>query len=91
MKKKNSAIETTAHNAALLSGSEIGLGSVLHGLKIPFSGHFLSLNQGFILSRATIKSKNVKNSKFIPISISNISSLLKTLAPAGKKLTPLKK
>ncbi|MBE8221992.1 MAG: hypothetical protein HAW60_04600 [Bdellovibrionales bacterium] len=71
--------------AALLSMVEIGLGSFLHSLKIPFSGHFLSLNQGFILTKASLEIKE-KNSAAL---ISTTSALLKSLSPAGKKLTPM--
>jgi hypothetical protein len=71
--------------AALLSIVEIGLGSVLHGLKIPLSGHFLSLNQVFILSWAS----RVISARSTPGIISNTAALLKSLSPAGKKLTPM--
>lgn len=72
-------------NAALLSLIEVGLGSLLHGMKIPFAGHFLSLNQGLILTRATLKSGERRDA---PI-ISTTAALLKSLSPAGKKLTPM--
>lgn len=45
-------VEILGREAAALSLVEIGLGSILHGLKMPFTGYFLSLNQGFFLSRA---------------------------------------
>lgn len=57
----------------------------MHSLKIPFSGQILSLNQVFILTRASIKITN-KNSAAL---IGNTSALLKSLSPAGKKLTPM--
>ncbi len=71
--------------AALLSAVEVGLGSVLHAFKTPFAGHFLSLNQGFILTWA---------SRQIPLPsapsvISTTAAMLKSLSPAGKKLTPM--
>jgi hypothetical protein len=71
--------------AALLSAIEIGLGSFLHSLKIPFSGHFLSLNQGLILTKASIEIKDKKS----PVYISTTSAILKSLSPSGKKLTPM--
>jgi len=71
--------------AALLSLMEIGLGGLLHSFKIPFSGHFLSLNQGFILSKSSLELKH----KTAPASISSVAALLKSLSPAGKKLTPM--
>ncbi|MBD64617.1 MAG: hypothetical protein CME62_05395 [Halobacteriovoraceae bacterium] len=70
---------------AILSTVEIGLGSLLHGLKLPFSGHFLSLNQIFILTLLN-RQQAGKNG---PALVSSCSALLKTLAPAGKKLTPM--
>jgi len=72
-------------NAALLSAVEIGLGSFLHAFHIPMAGHFLSLNQGLLLSRAALRTK----AKALPLESSNISAVLKSLSPAGKKLTPM--
>jgi hypothetical protein len=72
-------------NAALLSLIEVGLGSLLHGMKIPLSGHFLSLNQGLILTRTTLKSGEPRDAAII----STTAALLKSLSPAGKKLTPM--
>lgn len=76
-------------NGALLSAIEVGLGSVLHGLKIPFSGQFLSLNQGFILARTSLVGRKFPHHHFLPAGVSNVSALLKSLSPAGKKLTPM--
>ncbi len=71
--------------AALLSIVEIGLGSFLHAFSVPFAGHFLSLNQGFILTRAAMESGD----KRAPGIISAVAALLKSLSPVGKKLTPM--
>lgn len=71
--------------AAFLSLVEVGLGSVLHAFRIPFTGHFLSLNQGFFLARASHQTGN----RTIGASISNVTAILKSLSPAGKKLTPM--
>lgn len=81
--------EFTGRYAALLSGIEIGLGSLLHSFRIPFSGQFLSLNQGLILARACHKSRGETWSVKTPSGISNVSAVLKSLSPAGKKLTPM--
>lgn len=78
---------TTGRDAAILSAVEIGLGSVLHAFKVPFSGHFLSLNQSFLLARAALK--NREGARFLPAQVSSIAALLKSLSPAGKKLTPM--
>lgn len=72
-------------NAATLSLIEVGLGSLLHGLKLPFSGHVLSLNQSFILTRATLASGERRDAAVI----STTAAILKSLSPAGKKLTPM--
>jgi len=83
------AVETDSKThtrfTAILTLTEVGLGSLLHSFKIPLSGQCLSLNQGFLLSRATLKTKNRKT----PLVISNVAALLKSLSPAGKKLTPM--
>lgn len=77
---------------ALLGLTEIGVGSVIHGLKIPLGGHCLSLNQGLIL---------MQSSRFLDDSIgrfqkarsashiSLMTALMKSFSPAGKKLTPM--
>ena len=77
--------EDIGKKAALLSIVEIGLGSFLHAFSIPFAGHFLSLNQGFILTRAAIESDDRR----APGIISAVAALLKSLSPVGKKLTPM--
>jgi hypothetical protein len=74
--------------SSLLSVAEIGLGSILHALHIPFRGHFLSLNQTFLLTRA-LQCVPSKERTFIPLYISSIAASVKALAPVGKKLTPM--
>lgn len=71
--------------AALLSAVEVGLGSVLHGLSVPFAGHLLSLNQGFLLAWSV----RTSGERAAAGPISTTAALLKSLAPAGKKLTPM--
>ena len=78
-------VELAGKQGAILSVIEVGLGSILHGLRIPFSGHALSLNQGFILTRAVRKGQRAS----LGAEISAIAALLKSLSPAGKKLTPM--
>ena len=43
-KDKDSQVDVVGTHAAMLSISEVGLGSLLHAFHIPFSGYFLSLN-----------------------------------------------
>lgn len=81
--------DAIGRDAAVLSAVEVGLGSVLHGFKIPFSGHFLSLNQAFLLSRATLKLKDTGVARRAGAQVSSIAAILKSLSPAGKKLTPM--
>ena len=83
MEKDNT--EEIGKQIASLALIEVGLGSLLHSLKIPLSGHFLSLNQTAFLSRSSFK----LNSKKAPLEISLTASILKSLSPAGKKLTPM--
>jgi hypothetical protein len=83
------SLRRVGEDAALLSLVEIGLGSLLHGLKIPLTGQFLSLNQGFLLARATLRQHGLPADRFTPARVSNVASLLKSLSPAGKKLTPM--
>jgi len=82
-------MDLAGRTAAILSVVEIGLGSFLHSLRIPFTGHTLSLNQGFFLSRASLKVRNIKFSRIMGSQISLIQATLKSLSPAGKKLTPM--
>jgi hypothetical protein len=82
-------IEIVGHYGATLSLIEVGLGSLLHAFKVPFSGILLSLNQGFILCRAAILSREIPKNLWTTYSISNVAAVLKSLSPAGKKLGPM--
>jgi hypothetical protein len=82
---QNHEIEVIGKYAASLSVVEIGLGSILHAASIPLTGQILSINQTAFLARASFK----ENSKTISLKISLVTSILKSLAPAGKKLTPM--
>jgi hypothetical protein len=74
---------------ATLSATEVALGSLVHGFKIPLGGHLLSLNQGLILTwcvrrlRARVASVQAINS------ISLTSGALKALSPMGNRLGPM--
>lgn len=74
--------------AGLLSLTETGIGSILHAFHVPFTGHFLSLNQIFILSRASSEGAK-KLACSSPFLTSFIAAMLKALSPMGKKLTPM--
>ncbi len=72
--------------AAQLSVTEIAVGSIGHGFKVPLTGQFLSLNQlAFLL--------NALNRDQLPVSsvfeISGIAAVLKSFSPAGQKLGPM--
>ncbi len=86
--QRTSRIEATT--IVVLSLTEVGLGSVIHAFSIPFGGHFLSLNQGLLLTQAVKQSQATRVSSAKTCnSISLVSGLLKSLSPAGKKLTPM--
>ena len=89
--QKQNVTHWVGRQSAILSIVEMGLGGLLHGLKIPFTGYFLSLNQAFILSRTSLKLGEVDlpSARLAPASVSNITAILKSLSPAGKKLTPM--
>ncbi|HEY5235688.1 MAG TPA: hypothetical protein VIJ14_05885 [Rhabdochlamydiaceae bacterium] len=75
-------------HATALSLSEVGLGSIMHALHIPFAGTLLSLNQIFLLTRSlSLATSRSRTSS--PFSISSSAALIKCLAPIGKKLTPM--
>ncbi len=84
----DSKIELVGKYSAALSLIEVALGSVLHAFYVPFSGNFLSLNQGFLLCRASVEARN-QNLGRVGYGISNVSAVLKSLSPAGKKLGPM--
>jgi hypothetical protein len=87
--KEHKKIEFIGHYGAALSLIEVGLGSILHSLKIPFSGILLSLNQGYLLCRAALKGEEFKKSEWMTYRVSNIAAVLKSLSPAGKKIGPM--
>jgi len=81
-------IELIGKYSAVLSAIEVALGSLLHAFHVPFAGNFLSLNQGYLLCRASLESRE-RGLDSISYSISNVTAVLKSLAPAGKKLGPM--
>lgn len=87
--EENKKVEIIGDYGASLSVIEVGLGSLLHSLHFPFAGVFLSLNQGFILCRAVILSRDLDENEWCAYNISNVAAVLKSLSPAGKKLGPM--
>lgn len=81
-------VEIMGKYSAMLSVIEVALGSVLHALHVPFAGNFLSLNQGYLLCRASLEAKE-KGVGTVGYGVSNVAAVLKSLAPAGKKLGPM--
>jgi hypothetical protein len=81
--------DLVADYTALLAGTEIGVGSLIHGFHIPFGGHLLSLNQGILLTLLSKKSHSAASASRRANYVSLNSAVLKSLAPAGKKLTPM--
>ncbi len=83
--ERSSQTEALGHYGALLSLVELGLGTTLQAFRVPFGGLFLSLNQGYLLTCASIKTGDAS----IAYSISNVAAIMKSLAPAGHKLGPM--
>lgn len=75
--------------SSLLAAAEVGLGSLLHAAQIPLAGHWLSLNQGLILSLATKSVAGRAEAIRATCLISTTAALFKALSPAGKRLTPM--
>lgn len=75
--------------SALLTTSEIGLGSLLHGLHLPFGGHLLSLNQSLILTLNLRSNENRWEGAQSTSQISLTAAFLKLLSPIGKRITPM--
>ena len=82
---ENKKTEEIGKHAASLALVEIGLGSLLHSLHVPLAGHFLSVNQTAFMTRISFRTHSAQSA----LSLSLISSLLKSLSPAGKKLLPM--
>lgn len=94
MSNNKSPIEPVTKFAAHLSAVEIVIGSFLHGFKIPFGGHFLSLNQGYFLCRflneiQTRSSHSRLQSAQSLMEVSGVAACLKSLSPAGQKVGPM--
>jgi hypothetical protein len=47
------------------------------------------MNQVFLLTRAVRNARGLPSARRLPFTVSGISSILKSLSPAGKKLTPM--
>lgn len=68
-----------------LATVEITLGAIFHSARIPLTGYILSLHQAFCLARVSRQ----EGGMFTSLSTSTTVAILKTLAPAGKKITPM--
>lgn len=72
-----------------LSLIEVVIGSGMHALHLPFSGHLLSLNQGFLLCRYLKDSNNRISGAKMVMEVSSVAAIMKALSPVGKKLGPM--
>lgn len=72
-----------------LSIIEVFLGSILHGLQIPFAGHFLSVNQGLFLYINNDEANSKFQSAKMSFEISMIVAIMKSFSPAGRRLGPM--
>jgi len=86
---KTSTDTHLARFAGILSLSEIFWGSFVHALRIPLGGHFLSLLQISLLCELDLRTRLSEGTRFFPLLTSSIAATLKSLSPAGKKLTPM--
>lgn len=76
--------------AFALSAIEIGIGAALHAFHVPMGGKLLSLNQGFLLSRASFTGATSRRDAIaMTHEISFSAACLKSLSPVGRKLTPM--
>jgi hypothetical protein len=81
----NAQLNSKADIAAYLSSVELSLGSALHSFKVPMAGQALSLHQIYFLNCYTYALKD----KSLPLTVSTLVSIMKSLSPAGKRLTPM--
>ena len=81
--------DNVTRTAAHLSLIEIAIGSIVHGFKLPFAGHTLSLNQGVFLTHALRLADSRIQAAKQSIEISSVTSVLKSLSPAGNKIGPM--
>lgn len=86
IKSPEKKMDIEIKRAAQLAITEIGLGSLGHGFKIPLTGQLLSLNQLAFLLNALNRDKLSNASVF---EISGIAAVLKSFSPAGQKLGPM--
>ncbi len=75
--------------AAALSLTEISVGSLIHAFHLPLGGHVLSLNQALVLTFSTRGARDRRACLQASASVSNVAAALKSLSPAGKKLSPM--
>ena len=76
--------EKIAVFASINGVTEVGLGSLLHSLRVPFKGHFLALLQNFLL---ILFGKELRGRNLFWVVL--ISSGLKSFSPAGARLMPM--
>ena len=73
---------------SLLSISEVGIGTLAHTFRIPFTGHLLSLNQLFILNLALCQ-QDIRQKPSLLIHATHIAAAAKAITPSYKKITPI--
>ncbi len=70
--------------AAINGVIEVGLGSMLHSLRVPLKGHFLAIVQNFML---ILYGRDLNGRGLLPITF--IVSGLKAFSPTGGKIKPM--
>ncbi len=86
---KNSQTNLVTRDAAHLSMVEFALGSLLHALHFPFTGHLLSINEGLFLSHASVHSADRRAAALACYEIAGVAATIKSFSPTGKKLGPM--
>jgi hypothetical protein len=75
--------------AAQMSAMELIIGTFFQSLHIPFTGHVLSLNQGFFLTQVTALSNSRWMAAKTCYEVSGVASVFKSFAPSARKLGPM--
>jgi hypothetical protein len=84
--------QLVANDATQLAAVEVGVGSLLHALHVPLAGTLLSLNQAAFLAyslKRRLPALAGVARRTHPFAVSQAAALLKSLSPAGKRLTPM--
>lgn len=71
---------------AVSAAAEIGMGSLVHTLNVPYGGHMMANLQGLLLGAYIERRRCHARSVF---SVAAISAALKSLSPSGRRFRPM--